>query len=74
MAPPFIETLKEHGSEKVQPIVNAAAEIEAKTIITSLEDASTLAQIWPLGIDFVMGNYVSKPISKLNYDFADSDF
>lgn len=74
MAPPFIETLKEHGSEKVQPIVNAASEIEAKTIITSLEDASTLAQIWPLGIDFVMGNYVSKPISKLNYDFADSDF
>ena len=73
-APNFIETLKEHGSEKVQPIVNAASEIEAKTIITNLEDASTLAQIWPLGIDFVMGNYVSKPITKLNYDFADSDF
>jgi diguanylate cyclase (GGDEF)-like protein/PAS domain S-box-containing protein len=74
MSPTFIETLKEHGSEKVQPIVNAASEIEAKTVISNLEDASTLAQIWPLGIDFVMGNYVSKPIPKLNYDFADSDF
>ncbi|RDX36694.1 EAL domain-containing protein [Kangiella sp. HD9-110m-PIT-SAG07] len=73
-APTFIATLKEHGSEKVQPVVNAASEAEAKTVITNLEDASTLAQIWPLGIDFVMGNYVSKPITKLNYDFADSDF
>jgi len=73
-SPNFLDILKEHGSEKVQPIVNAAANIEAKTIISNLEDASTLAQIWPLGIDFVMGNYVSKPIPKLNYDFADSDF
>ena len=74
MAPSFIDTLKEHGSEKVQPIVNASAETDSRTIISSLEDASTLAQIWPLGIDFVMGNYVSKPIPKMNYDFADSDF
>lgn len=73
-SPSFLDILKEHGSEKVQPIVNAAANVEAKTIISNLEDASTLAQIWPLGIDFVMGNYVSKPIPKLNYDFADSDF
>lgn len=73
-APSFIGILKEDGTEKVQSIVNAASEIEAKTIISNLEDASTLAQIWPLGIDFVMGNYVSKPIPKLNYDFADSDF
>ncbi|GAA4357565.1 cyclic di-GMP-binding protein FimX [Kangiella marina] len=73
-APNFIDTLKEHGADKVQQVIKAAADIEAKTIISNLEDASTLAQIWPLGIDFVMGNYVSKPISKLNYDFADSDF
>lgn len=74
LAPNFIETLKEHGTEKVQSIVRAASEIQAKTIISNLEDASTLAQIWPLGVDFVMGNYVSVPIPKLNYDFADSDF
>ncbi|WP_343987201.1 EAL domain-containing protein [Kangiella japonica] len=74
MAPNFIDTLKEHGADKVQSIVRASAEIQAKTIISNLEDASTLAQIWPLGVDFVMGNYVSKPIPKLNYDFADSDF
>lgn len=74
MAPNFIDTLKEHGTDKVQAIVRASAEVEAKTIISNLEDASTLAQIWPLGVDFVMGNYVSKPIPKLNYDFADSDF
>lgn len=73
-APSFIETLKEGGAEKVQSVIDAAADIEARTIISNLEDASTLAQIWPLGIDFVMGNYVSKPIPKLNYDFADSDF
>ncbi|AOE49283.1 EAL domain-containing protein [Kangiella sediminilitoris] len=73
-APTFVETLKEGGSEKVQSVIDASAEVEARTVISNLEDASSLAQIWPLGIDFVMGNYVSKPIPKLNYDFADSDF
>lgn len=70
----LLETLKNEGNEKVIPLINAGKHIEAKTIITRLEDASALAQVWPLGIEFAMGNYVSKPLPKLSYDFADSDF
>ncbi|NVK22414.1 MAG: EAL domain-containing protein [Kangiellaceae bacterium] len=70
----LLETLKTQGPEKVVPLVNITTQSGAKTIITQMEDASALAQIWPLGIDFAMGNYVSKPVSKLNYDFAASDF
>lgn len=70
----MIEVLKQQGTDKIVPLIQAAHNVEAKAIITNLEEASSLAQIWPLGVDFVTGNYISKPMSKLNYDFADNDF
>ncbi|WP_251359225.1 EAL domain-containing protein [Kangiella sp. TOML190] len=70
----FIETIKNEGTEKVLAVTNAASQNNIMTIATKLEDASTLAQIWPLGIDFAMGNYVSKPLNSMNYDFTDNDF
>ncbi len=70
----MIEVLKEQGTDKIAPLITAAHNVQAKAIITNLEEASSLAQIWPLGVDFVTGNYISKPMSKLNYDFADNDF
>lgn len=70
----FLEVIKEEGTEKVLTLTNMAAENQIMTIVTKLEDASTLAQIWPLGIDFAMGNYVSKPLRSMNYDFTENDF
>lgn len=70
----MIEVLKEQGTDKIAPLITAAHNVDAKAIITNLEEASSLAQIWPLGVDFVTGNYISKPMSKLTYDFADNDF
>lgn len=70
----MIEVLKQQGTDKIVPLIQAAHSVEAKAIITNLEEASSLAQIWPLGVDFVTGNYISKPMSKLSYDFADNDF
>lgn len=70
----MIEVLKEQGTDKIVPLIQAAHNVEAKAIITNLEEASSLAQIWPLGVDFVTGNYISKPMSKLTYDFTDNDF
>lgn len=70
----FIETIKTEGTEKVIGLTNAAQQNNIMTIATKLEDASTLAMIWPLGVDFAMGNYVSKPIKNMNYDFTENDF
>lgn len=70
----MIEVLKEQGTDKIAPLITATHNVGAKAIITNLEEASSLAQIWPLGVDFVTGNYISKPMSKLTHDFADNDF
>lgn len=70
----FLEMIKEEGTEKVLTLTNMATQNQIMTIVTKLEDASTLAQIWPLGIDFAMGNYVSKPLKSMNYDFTENDF
>ncbi len=70
----FIDTIKSEGSEKVVGLTNITNQNKIMTIATKLEDASTLALIWPLGIDFAMGNYVSKPLEGMNYDFTENDF
>ncbi|MRX28532.1 EAL domain-containing protein [Kangiella sp. HZ709] len=70
----FIDTLKSDGSEKVVSLTNITNQNKIMTVATKLEDASTLALIWPLGIDFAMGNYVSKPLESMNYDFTENDF
>lgn len=70
----FLDMIKEEGTEKVLTLTNMASENQIMTVVTKLEDASTLAQIWPLGIDFAMGNYVSKPLKAMSYDFTENDF
>ncbi len=70
----FIDTLKSEGPEKVVGLTNITNQNKIMTIATKLEDASTLALIWPLGVDFAMGNYVSKPLEGMTYDFTENDF
>lgn len=70
----FIDIIKSDGSEEVTSLTNITNQNKIMTIVTKLEDASTLALIWPLGIDFAMGNYVSKPLEGMNYDFTENDF
>ncbi|NVJ66853.1 MAG: EAL domain-containing protein [Gammaproteobacteria bacterium] len=70
----FIDTIKSEGSEKVVGLTNITNQNKIMTIATKLEDASTLALIWPLGVDFAMGNYVSKPLEGMTYDFTENDF
>lgn len=59
---------KEHQS-KVQEIIELAKKGGQQCIAESVDDASSLAQLWQTGVDFIQGNFVQEPCKSLDYDF-----
>jgi multidomain signaling protein FimX len=48
---------------EIRMIADAARVVSAQTIAERVEDASTMAALWQLGVQFIQGYYVQKPES-----------
>jgi diguanylate cyclase (GGDEF)-like protein/PAS domain S-box-containing protein len=67
------EELVEKGdTTKLQSLIKLAKEKNRITIVPMIEEAQTLAQIWPMGIDYVQGYYLSPPSPNLYFDFSEA--
>ncbi|MBK1701727.1 EAL domain-containing protein [Thiococcus pfennigii] len=51
--------------QRLQALANLAREFNAKTIVTGVEDATTLTVLWGAGIDYVQGNFLQRPSTAL---------
>jgi EAL domain-containing protein (putative c-di-GMP-specific phosphodiesterase class I) len=62
------------GMAKLRELINLAKASDRKTIVPMIEDAQSLALIWPLGVDYVQGYYLSPPAANLYFDFSEASF
>lgn len=56
---------------KVTEISNMAQESGMLCIAECVDDASSLAHLWQIGLDFIQGNFVQEPCKTIDYDFED---
>lgn len=66
------DLIKEGDSSKLQETIKLAKDNKRTTIVPMIEEAQTLAQIWPMGIDYVQGFYLSPPSPNLYFDFSEA--
>ncbi len=65
---------QDEGMARLEKLVQLAKQHERKIIVPMIENAQMLAQIWPLGVDYVQGYYVSSPLPHLYFDFGEASF
>ncbi len=58
--------------KRLPELINQAKAANRQTIVPMIEEAQSLAQIWPLGIDYVQGFYLSPPMPNLHFDFDEA--
>ncbi|TNE83555.1 MAG: EAL domain-containing protein [Gammaproteobacteria bacterium] len=58
---------KTRFSELVQNLQNQGK----LTIIPMVENASVLATLWQVGVNYIQGYYVQAPVPEMNYDFGE---
>ncbi len=66
------EVVGKGDTTKLQELIKLAKENGRITIVPMIEEAQTLAQIWPMGIDYVQGYYLSPPSQNLYFDFSEA--
>ncbi len=66
------EVVEKGDTKKLQELINMAKAANRTTIVPMIEEAQTLAQIWPMGIDYVQGYYLSPPSPNLYFDFTEA--
>ena len=55
---------------KVRAIIDRAREHDLVCVAERVDDASALAKLWELGVDFVQGNFVHEPAREPDFDFS----
>ena len=58
-------------TEALKEIVSGIAEFKIQAIISHVENASALAVLWQLGVDYIQGDYLAPPARKMDYEFTD---
>lgn len=61
-------------NNKVTELVNAAHTKDKITVVPAVDDASSLAALYPLGVKYIQGDYLQAPSRELEFDFDDSEF
>ncbi len=58
------------NQERVAEVVQHVKESQMGVIVPNVEDAASLQIIWPMGVDFVQGNFIQAPQESLEFDFT----
>ncbi len=72
-----ITTQLSSGGESIAQITTIFSEAHQRDVLTitpKVEDAATLAALWPLGVKYIQGFYLQMPLPTLNFDFSSSEF
>lgn len=72
ISPHFTHDLQSGGdTQMLKAMVSSINEHKAQAIISSVENASALAVLWQLGVDYIQGGYLAAPATDMNYEFTD---
>ena len=70
-APDFMHNLA--SNQKKQDTLNSVNKLahtfDIKTVATGVEDASSLAILWTIGVNYIRGYFLQEPSRSLDYDF-----
>lgn len=58
-------------TQALKALVASINENESQAIISGVENAAALAQLWQLGVDYIQGSYLAAPGAEMNYEFTD---
>jgi multidomain signaling protein FimX len=64
----------EEQNAKVHELIEIIHQADMNSIICKVEDAQSLAVLWPLGVHYIQGTYLQEPGYTMEYDFSDGDF
>lgn len=68
----FTQDLQSGGDTQVlKALVNSINEHQAQAIISGVENAASLAQLWQIGVDYIQGGYLAGPTTSMDYEFTD---
>ncbi|PVZ65678.1 EAL domain-containing protein [Pelagibaculum spongiae] len=63
----------EKGSkDRFRSLLDQVHSSECASVIPQVEDASTLAQLWQYGVNYIQGYYLQPPHQQLDYDFDEN--
>jgi len=57
------------NQERVSEVVEHTRKMDMEVIVPNVEDAFSLQILWPMGVDFVQGNFIQAPQESLEFDF-----
>lgn len=60
----------EDAAARVKALAETGAGFNCKTIAPYVQDPTTLAALWQVGVNFIQGNYLQAPEKQLHYDFT----
>lgn len=58
------------NQDRVGEVVQHAKQADMAVIVPNVENAASLQVLWPLGVDFVQGDFIQAPQESLEFDFA----
>lgn len=69
----FILSLQKGEAEPqvLKALVNAISERNAVSIVPCVENASILATLWQVGVNYIQGHYLQPPAKNMNYEFTE---
>lgn len=68
----FTEQLEPGGdAQLLKAMVSSIGENDIQAIISGVENAAALAQLWQIGVDYIQGGYLAGPSKIMDYEFTD---
>lgn len=62
------------NKDQVQLLQNYNEQIQGlgvKTVVTAVEEASQLAVLWNIGVNYIQGNFIQEPTDTISYDLEE---
>jgi EAL domain-containing protein (putative c-di-GMP-specific phosphodiesterase class I) len=69
----LIQSMRNNKAQqaKIKALLTSSQEASIKVIAGNVEDASTFAQLWGMGVRYFQGYFIQQPDPKLNFEPVD---
>jgi diguanylate cyclase (GGDEF)-like protein/PAS domain S-box-containing protein len=68
----FTAIMQSGGDTQIfKAVIATIGEQGCRSIITGVDNASLMAQLWTFGVDFIQGSYLAPPSQVMDYEFTD---
>lgn len=67
----YSEALTKGDSTEIKELLASIEGKNLKTIAPEIKNASALALLWQVGVDFIQGDYLASPGDEMNHEFTD---